>query len=123
MTEYRLRPSEISFTQDNISSIFYGGQGVNETIEAIMYGRMSPSDLPNMMVVRRNGKYYSFDNRRLYVMRVLEKRHRIWEVEVDLWPEYMWSESKFTTNNDGYSIEVRGDVTHPHTFGMPPPPK
>jgi len=107
-----LAPSDIRFMQDSIYPSFYGGKRVNDVIEDIYSGRTSLNVLPRIEVTKRNNKYYSLDNRRLYLYRVLEKRGFLSRVKVSLvskWPEW-----KFTTENDGASVIVRGQKTLPH---------
>lgn len=109
----RIAPSEIRFTQDNIGSVFRDGRGVNRAIEEIESGRIKVENFPAIRVARKNNKYYSLDNRRLYVFRVLEKRGLIRTVPVVFQKHY----DKFTTINDGRSIYVRGEVkTYDHEF-------
>ena len=72
--QINLSPAEIRFMQDSICQRFRNGRSVNDTIEQISDGYMRVDDLPKIHVLIKNGYYYSFDNRRLYVYRVLHRR-------------------------------------------------
>lgn len=109
-----LAPSDIRFMQDSIHHSFYGGGRVNDVIDQICYRHTSLNNIPTIEVTNRNGKYYSLDNRRLYLYRVLEKRGFLFRITVFLVSR--WDERKFTTLNDGASIFVRGDTTFPHAI-------
>ena len=106
-----LSPDKIRFTQNSISYKFSNGNKINKVIEEICSGFKNVNTLPYIKVVERNGSYYTFDNRHLYVYRVLHLRGRIDSVNVKLCP---LSPCKFTTKNNGKSIKVRGDVTLPN---------
>jgi len=69
-----LAPSEIRFMHDTIHPKFRNGKGVNQVIEDIYKGVTKIEDIPRIEVTKRNIKYYSLSNRRLYVFRVLQKR-------------------------------------------------
>jgi len=110
-----LAPSEIRFMQNSISANFKTGQSVNRTIGDIEKGRISVEDLPMIRVVRKCGSYYAFDNRRLYVYRVLEHRGLLDNVKVVEAPSSMFKSRYFTTTNNGASIVVKDGITLPHS--------
>lgn len=87
---------------------------MNDLVEDLQSGRTELNRIPLISVVKLDNKYYSMDNRRLYVFRVLQKRGVIGVIKVRLATRY--NPQKFTTENDGYRIRVRRDKTHPHTF-------
>ncbi|VDI70892.1 Hypothetical predicted protein [Mytilus galloprovincialis] len=73
-----LRPSEIYFSQAEINSRFdqksrHCGKNIGETLDELMEGRCSISDIPTISVMWRGGKWVTADNRRLWVFRHLEK--------------------------------------------------
>ena len=110
-----LAPTEIRFMQNSISANFRTGQSVNRTIGDIEKGRISVEDLPMIRVVRKYGNYYAFDNRRLYVYRVLEHRGILDTLEVEQAPSRMFKKKYFTTTNNGASIKVKVGRTLPHS--------
>ncbi|CAK8694632.1 uncharacterized protein LOC143447096 [Clavelina lepadiformis] len=109
-----LQPLNIRFAQDTISNTFRGnGQSVNRTIDLITEGKILVENIPPMTVIERNGLYYSQDNRRLYVFRVLQCINHLNEVKVNIGNSFPMN--KFTTNNEGTSVLVRNDDTRNHT--------
>ena len=68
-----LRPSDqISFTQDSISNMFCCGRSLMETMLQVAGRELHKRNIPMIRVVYVNSRYYSLDNRRLAVFRVLE---------------------------------------------------
>ena len=109
-----LSPADIRFMHDSIRCIFSNGRSVNDTIEQIADGHMSVDIFPKIRVIKKDGYYYSFDNRRLYVYRVLHYRGMLKNVIVNHVPLSLFQPRKFTTKNNGISIFMRKDVTKPH---------
>nr|XP_039273949.1 uncharacterized protein LOC120347904 [Styela clava] len=109
-----LRPSEIRFTQDSIAGRFQDGGLLNDTIYNIQKGLLSPDNFPHINVVRKNGKLYSFDNRRLYIFRVCEYEGIIEKIPVRLVESWRLREDRFTTENDGVTLRVRQGGTKQH---------
>lgn len=110
-----LSPAEIGFSQDSIAWRFYCGRVVNDAVSSIRYGSMRATDFPTINVVRRIGgkfPYYSVDNRRLYVFRVLFKMGYLQQIPVNVVDFSSYNHGhKFTTFNEGQSIFVRGSNT------------
>lgn len=105
-----LKPSEIRYTQDSISSRFSKSKKtLQETLQSLLRKGIPKRDVPMIRVVQRNGKWWSFDNRRLWVFKELEKEGgcKIIKVEVVPIDENEWRK-KFTTQNDGTSVRIRG---------------
>ena len=116
-----LAPSKIRFMQNRINSQFMNGDSVNETISKIENGLMDISDLPKIRVVRKDGFYYAFDNRRLYVYRVLHFRGLLEKVKVKLAPLKYFKQDRLTTESNGESIELVRGITLPHSHATSPP--
>lgn len=110
----RLRPSEIRFIQDTINDIFQDGGSVNETALALCEGRISINTFPPIKVVKFGNKYFSFDNRRLYVFRVAEYRGIVSHIPVQIVPQSQFIEDRYTTSNEGRTVTVRRGETLPH---------
>ena len=115
MTLIELCPTEIRFMHKQISSEFRCGRSVNETIVEILQGTMSIHELPTIKVVFINDTYYSFDNRRLYVYRVLHQYGKLDKVTVMLASKNQFQRSRFTTINNGSTVTLRNDETLPHS--------
>lgn len=106
MSIIQLSPSEIRYSQDSIKSTFQDGTQLSTVIDNIIYGNKSLSSIPRIEVYQRNEKYYSSDNRRLYVFKEVQKRK--WshlKIEVSLKKGSFVP--KLTTENDGESITFR----------------
>jgi hypothetical protein len=66
MARERANPHDIRFTQDTISPYFSNRPGtINDTIQALREGRITPDDIPPIKVVEYKGQLWSLDNRRL----------------------------------------------------------
>ena len=100
---------------DQINSNFSSGQSVNATIEDIISGRLSVHALPTIRVAKRKGRYYAFDNRRLYVYRVLEHRGHLTQITVKEAPSSQFKKSRYSSKNKGVSVEIRRGSTLTHT--------
>ena len=110
-----LSPSDIRFMHDRINSKFSNGISLHETIDDIENGLMKVDDLPRIRVVCKDGYYYSFDNRRLYVYRVLHYRGRLNKVTVKLAPNSQFQPERFTTKNNGKSVTFYKGTTYIHS--------
>lgn len=107
-----LKPSEIFYSQDSVASKFQDGRDLNQTAQMLLLKELDPEDLPVIQVVRRiDGKYYTLDNRRLYVFRVGQYNGVTAKVPIQLVVEQLYHRRKFTTKNGGTSITVRCGVT------------
>ena len=115
MTLINLCPTEIRFMHDKINFKFRCGGSVNETVEKISLGRMSVQDLPTIRVVFKNGTYCAFDNRRLYIYRVLHWCGKLDEVTVKQVSLSLFKPSRFTTKNNGNTVRMRGGLGLPHS--------
>ncbi|KAL3876405.1 hypothetical protein ACJMK2_034254 [Sinanodonta woodiana] len=108
-----LSPSEIRFSQDSINNVFdnkstYRNTNIGETLDALCEGRSKLKEIPTISVVWKNGHWFTLDNRRLWVFRHLERLRKCNKIPVKR-SNYMPVE-KFTTTNDGKTIEVRGEI-------------
>lgn len=107
-----LKPSEIFYTQDSIAWKFRKGGYVKHAIIQLLKGHLSVEDFPTIQVIkRRDGKYYSLDNRRLYVFRVGQYHGFVAKVPVEVVMEQPLHRRKFTTKNGGTKIIVRQGAT------------
>ncbi|CAK8679926.1 unnamed protein product [Clavelina lepadiformis] len=116
-----LAPSQIRFMHHQINNRFSDSRSVNQTVYDIENGLMSVDDLPMIRVVKRNGRYYAFDNRRLYVYRVLEKRGYLRTVTVLKASLSQFQPARFSTLNNGVSVTLRQGGTLPHAVAISPP--
>lgn len=63
-----MRPQDIRFSQDSISSTFRNGTTLTDTISDLLNGSLEPTDFPVISVFWDDIEeaYFSLDNRRLY---------------------------------------------------------
>ena len=98
--------SSIHYSQNSISSKFKDGSSVDDMIQGLKTGEISIDNIPAIRIFRKDGVLYSLDNRRLYAFKQagIENIPYRWAT-----PEEIANESwKFTTENGGSSIQVRG---------------
>ncbi|XP_053400810.1 uncharacterized protein LOC123558238 [Mercenaria mercenaria] len=105
-----LKPSEIFFSQDSINNVFDKNCGhkykpIGETLDALCEGRCSVGSIPTISVVKHNNKWFTADNRRLWVFRNLERLGKCDKIYVS--EGFYIPPSKFTTYNGGESVYVR----------------
>jgi hypothetical protein len=101
---FTIKPSTIHFTHSRIRGTFTGcGRSVNETLEILRKDPSYISNIPRIKVVTDGDKYYSMNNRRLWVFKQLEKEGLIESIDVALEP--IPAHSKITKNT--YSLEAK----------------
>lgn len=104
-----LAPSEIYYSQDSISNRFgkstdHAGQLIGELLDDILTGKCSISKITTIEVVRRNDKFITGDNRRLWVFKKLQELGKCKEI-----PIFLTSSIDSRKSVIGLTIEVRGD--------------
>eukprot|EP00477_Mikrocytos_mackini_P002552 GAHX01002887.1.p1 GENE.GAHX01002887.1~~GAHX01002887.1.p1 ORF type:complete len:345 (+),score=37.46 GAHX01002887.1:299-1333(+) len=107
-----LRPSKICFSQDSIGCTFgrctsHPYRPIGETLDDILTGRINVNSIPSISVYNKNGKWFTADNRRLWVFQEAEKRGKCSEIYVR--ETFYIVYNKFTTMNNGASVYVRGN--------------
>lgn len=115
-----LWPTDIRFIQDTISSRFQDGRMIDDVINDIRRNRNVINQIPLIKVINKWNHYYSFDNRRLYMFRVLECEGIIRKIKVKQVPADMLIPERFTTKNEGISIRLRQGRTRDHTLEILP---
>ncbi|CAI9723621.1 Hypothetical predicted protein [Octopus vulgaris] len=118
-----LSPSEIRYTQDSIASCFQNGNDIEDLILDIINGQTTPDKIRTIRVFFKDGKYYSEDNRRLYVLKTVQELSEPYlMITVKLTSYFDFEENKFTTTNDGLRIRVRrnrNDAKKPRNVKRP----
>ena len=84
----------------------HGNTCIGETLDQLLNGNSSVQSIPNISVAQRNGKWFTSDNRRLWVFRKAEEIGFLKTIYVN--ETYYIRDDKFTTVNGGTSIRVRG---------------
>ena len=74
MSTSQMRPTDLLFSQTTIKSTMSRGEYIPTLIETIKSTRSYDKDWVPIEIAqdRNNGRWYSQDNRRLYIFRVLE---------------------------------------------------
>lgn len=118
----KLKPSEIFFLQDSISNkwgeqSFCRSKLVGETLDELLTEHIAVKDIPNITVVIKDGKFYTADNRRLWIFRKAEELGFVHAIEVDHVTRRHVKRKKFTSKNGGISIKSNIQVhTIHHTI-------
>jgi RHS repeat-associated protein len=94
----------VRFSQSSIAASFRGGGSVDELAAGLRNGTINPKSIPAIRLVERDGKFYSLDNRRLYAAQRAGAKIPYRMATPD---EILRERYKFTTMNDGTSVEVR----------------
>lgn len=102
-----MKPSEIYFSQDSIKNTFEYGQSIHDTLKMCQEDPMAIHQIPTMRVCMKNGKWFTLDNRRLWIFRRLEEGGHIIDVDVNVVSSDRLSARKFTTTNGGVSVRIR----------------
>ncbi|WP_427501458.1 RHS repeat domain-containing protein [Methylomonas sp. MED-D] len=97
--------STIRFTQSSVSATFKDGRTVQETVDALRSGKLSPNDLPPIRVFEKDGLTYTLDNRRLFAADQAGVGVKTVPATVEEIAKESW---KFTTPNNGTIVCVKG---------------
>ena len=102
-TEGTINPKSIKFSQNNIKDDFSDGKSFESLINGLKDGSISQKDIPAIRIVEKDGKIFSLDNRRLNAFQ--EAGVDISFKKLDNIPRK--EHRKFSTKNEGESIEIR----------------
>lgn len=101
-----ISPTEIRFTQDSISKNLSDGRSVQDLIDGLSSGSISPDSIPPIRIFQKDGNIYALDNRRLYAFQQAGISPKtVWATPAEIARETAW---KMSTTNGGTSIIVRG---------------
>lgn len=83
--EFEIDPSAVYFTHSKIRKQFSGnGKLLSETLEEVLNGTTKVEAIPKIRVIFDGSRYYSMNNRRLWVYKELQKRGKLATVKVEL---------------------------------------
>ncbi|CAC5411289.1 unnamed protein product [Mytilus coruscus] len=138
ITDIQLQPSEMYFSQEYISNTFQGGGLIGELLDNLMNGNTRIEFIRKMRVTRRGNRYFSLDNRRLWVYRYYQKLYQnkypyfFLRVPVELWDWVdVQNEKKFNSMNGGVTVKIYNnrnpggvyhtlvDNIHPNSYTKP----
>ncbi|CAG2201990.1 unnamed protein product [Mytilus edulis] len=105
-----LKPSNIHYSQDSISNTFgkstiHSDRYIGETLDDLINGTINVNNIPNISVFRLNNKWFTTDNRRLWVFRKAEELGILHSIQV--YQNLCTVSSKLTTTNGGLTVRVR----------------
>lgn len=66
-------PSLVYFTFSRVRPMFSCGRPIQETLDSLLSGALSTSDLPQITLLYDGKNYFSLNNRRLYVFKTLKQ--------------------------------------------------
>ena len=98
-------PAAVRFSQNSISRNFSSGGAIEDLAAGLRNGSVNPANIPPVRLVEREGNLFTLDNRRLWSFQQAEtpvpfRMATPQEIADEAW--------KFTTQNGGTSIRVRG---------------
>ena len=102
-----MRPSDIYYSQDSISVEFDNGYTIFSTLNACRKHPFVIDKISPIRVCNIYGKWYTLDNRRLWIFKRLEEEGHISDVWVHYVGRHQLPDSKFTTTTEGESVEIR----------------
>ncbi|KAL3859188.1 hypothetical protein ACJMK2_009417 [Sinanodonta woodiana] len=102
-----LKPSLIYFCQDSINNYFKSHGTIGSVLDKIYEGIISINTIPMISICQKDGKWFTADNRRLWIFQQLEKLGKCSEIDVQV--THIIPDNKFTTKNGGVSVTIRGD--------------
>ncbi|KAK3578611.1 hypothetical protein CHS0354_002183 [Potamilus streckersoni] len=107
----QMRPSQLRFTHDSISSRFKDGHTMEETFMQLLNGEISLKEVRSLVAMEYQGYWFVVrGNRRLYIMKKLEDIGNISTISVLLQTfDQQVFVKQFSTKNMGLSLKVRGD--------------
>lgn len=102
------KPSNIRFSQDSIAGCWkIENTPIGDTLDKLLLDKIDINDIPKITVHSIGGHYYSADNRRLWVFQKLETLGKCEKIKVE-YNRRKINPKKFTTKNNGVSIQIRG---------------
>mmetsp|Transcript_37900 Transcript_37900/g.80533 ORF Transcript_37900/g.80533 Transcript_37900/m.80533 type:complete len:456 (+) Transcript_37900:106-1473(+) len=109
-------PCDIRFTQSSIKASFMDGRTLEETACQLARSEIQKRDVTMVKVVNHEGSWYSLDNRRLAVFRLLQFVGKIRCIKAEVVEKDLreWNK-KFDTKTGGTTIVVRGTQ---HVVGL-----
>jgi hypothetical protein len=108
----KLAPSEIRYSQDSISNTFragtnHTGQYIGETLDEIVSNPDTADLIPNISVFNKDDKWFTLDNRRLWVFKKAQQLNILSSIDVYVTFDIPVDYAKFTTKCDGKRVDIR----------------
>lgn len=96
-----MKPSQIYYSQNSINEKFDNGYTIYATLNACKNHPFVIYEIPPIRVCKKDGKWYTLDNRRLWVFKRLEERGHVDSVRIKQVSPSLLTAQKFTTTNEG----------------------
>ena len=112
--EIYLYPSDIRFSQEYISNRFEGGELIGERLDDLVYVVKKISDIRTIRVVKMHDRWYTLDNRRLWMFRMYQKIKLRWYMSLQI-PVLVWEDFEtdtqlvFATKNGGADVKIHNN--------------
>jgi len=100
----KIDPGKIRFSQDSINANFQKSWGsIEDFISGLKKGSINPDSIEPIRIVEKDGQIFTLDNRRLFSFQ--QAGIEVPFKKLDKIPKR--EQFKFTTKNEGLTIEVR----------------
>jgi hypothetical protein len=84
--ELDIDPALVYFTFSRVRPFFSCGRPVQETLDALLSGSLSTSELPSITLLHDGTNFFSLNNRRLFVFKTLRQAGKIATVRARVKP-------------------------------------
>ncbi|KAK3601440.1 hypothetical protein CHS0354_033566 [Potamilus streckersoni] len=111
---FKLRPSQILFSKTCISTVFdketfHAGVCISETLSALFEGRCKVTSIPTIKVCKIEGKWFSLDNKRLWIFKHLERLGKCEEIPVlSIEKPDLLKDMDLSETDGGKTVFIRG---------------
>lgn len=107
----------IRFSRDVIDERFENKKKISNVLTDLQTGILDIRDLPKITVVKKDGLYFSLDNRRLWVLKqyaqfLEENEDKILHIPVKHEPAHKSGTTWFTTTSEGESVKIQHERSH-----------
>ncbi|VDI52552.1 Hypothetical predicted protein [Mytilus galloprovincialis] len=132
----KLKPSDVYFSQETIENRFEDGQLIGKRLDNLVNETEKISDIRTVRVKNVHGRWYTLDNRRLWVFRNYQKitlqSYSQTFIPVLVWDDFeSQNQLIFAANNTGDEVKIhngllpggetykRVESIHPCTYSTP----
>jgi len=121
---WKLRPSDITFSQDSVGSKFQDGNSLQDTLEELRSGRLKVEDIEKIKITWHSHwkaspgqpRWWTFTgNRRLTLFRILEREGRLDDIVVEVVTQLV-PEWRVSTQKAGATPQVRGKALNAYAY-------
>lgn len=102
-------PMDIRFCQESIKRKFQCGRLLSHTLWELRKKRVTVYDIPIISIFKMNKRWYTSDNRRLWVYQAVAKSDPNFRIPVKVIKKFQVRPSKITTQNEGKFVRLRNN--------------